>query len=195
MPKPPDQRPASPNATTSRDRPHGSTRNCAVERRAPGIHRPDRDGLLTLLAGRTASLAVQEADIPCTSLLTSDHRKRNLLGQRHRPASVRPRSVSAWPVRRCVPVTGPYPDTHWLLDRCRSNYLLRRVRCRPRWIRPHRSACLGPSPGLRPEPRPSSEISRWRDGRDLLGRAPGRLHGNLRPRQGPGRFAVAFGEP
>jgi hypothetical protein len=31
----------------------------------------------TLLAGRTPSLAVQEADIPCTSLLTSDHRKRN----------------------------------------------------------------------------------------------------------------------
>ena len=32
---------------------------------------------LTLLAGRTASLAVREADIPCSSLLTSDHRKRN----------------------------------------------------------------------------------------------------------------------
>jgi hypothetical protein len=63
--KPPDQRPASQNATTSRDRRHGSTRNCAVERRAPGSHGPDRDGLLTLLAGRTASLAVQEADIPC----------------------------------------------------------------------------------------------------------------------------------
>jgi hypothetical protein len=47
---------------------------------SPGIHRPDRDGLLTLLAGRTASLAVQEADIPCTSLLTSDHPKRT--GQR-----------------------------------------------------------------------------------------------------------------
>jgi hypothetical protein len=45
---------------------------------SPGIHRPDRDGLLTLLAGRTASLAVQEADIPCTSLLTSDHRKRTV---------------------------------------------------------------------------------------------------------------------
>jgi hypothetical protein len=27
------------------------------------------------LAGRIASLAVQEADIPCSSLLTSDHRK------------------------------------------------------------------------------------------------------------------------
>src|SRR5271166_2837700 len=78
-PKLPDRRPASPNATTSRDRPHGSTRSCAVERRAAGIHRPDRDGLLTLLAGRTASLAVQEADIPCSSLLTSDHRKRNPL--------------------------------------------------------------------------------------------------------------------
>ena len=37
----------------------------------------NRDGLLTLLAGRTASLAVQEADILCSSLLTSDHRKRN----------------------------------------------------------------------------------------------------------------------
>jgi hypothetical protein len=48
--------------------------------RAPGIHRPDRDGLLTLLAGRTASLAVQELDISCTSLLTSDYRKGTSMG-------------------------------------------------------------------------------------------------------------------
>jgi hypothetical protein len=40
-PKPPDQRPASPNATTSRDRPHGSTRNCAFER-AGATHTPTR---------------------------------------------------------------------------------------------------------------------------------------------------------
>ncbi len=45
------------------------------------MHRPDKDGLLTPLAGRTASLATQEADIPCSSLLTRDHRKRNLNGQ------------------------------------------------------------------------------------------------------------------
>ena len=32
--------------------------------------------MLTLLAGRIASLAVQEVDIPCSSLLTSDHRKK-----------------------------------------------------------------------------------------------------------------------
>jgi hypothetical protein len=68
-----DQCPASPNATTSHDRPHGSTRNCPVERRAPGIHRPDRDGSAHPVGRRTASLAVQETDIPCTSLLTSDH--------------------------------------------------------------------------------------------------------------------------
>jgi hypothetical protein len=37
-----DQRPAFPNAITSRDRPHGSMRNSAVEQRTPGIHRPDR---------------------------------------------------------------------------------------------------------------------------------------------------------
>jgi hypothetical protein len=47
---------------------------------SPGIHGPDRDGLLTLLAGRTTSLTVQEADIPCTSLLTSGHRKRTCNG-------------------------------------------------------------------------------------------------------------------
>jgi hypothetical protein len=46
--------------------------------RAKSIHRPDRDGLLTLLASRTASLCRSRADIPCTSLLTSEHRKRNL---------------------------------------------------------------------------------------------------------------------
>jgi hypothetical protein len=45
-------------------------------RGAAAGHRPDRDGLLTRLAGRTASRAVQEADIPCSSLLSSDHRLR-----------------------------------------------------------------------------------------------------------------------
>ena len=37
-PKPPDQPPTSPNATTSPDRPHGSTWNCAAKR-PPGRHR------------------------------------------------------------------------------------------------------------------------------------------------------------
>src|SRR5207249_11957635 len=43
---------------------HGSTRSCAVERRAAGIHRPDRSGLLTLLAGRTASPDRHEPEDP-----------------------------------------------------------------------------------------------------------------------------------
>lgn len=47
---------------------------------AAGIHRPDSDGLLTLLAGRTTLLAVQEPDIRCSWLLTSDHRKPNGAG-------------------------------------------------------------------------------------------------------------------
>jgi RNA polymerase sigma factor (sigma-70 family) len=39
-PKPPDRRPTSPNATTSRDRPHGSTRSCApAGRTAPAAGR------------------------------------------------------------------------------------------------------------------------------------------------------------
>ena len=75
-------------------------RSCAVERPAPGIHGPDRDGLLTLLAGRTASLAVQEADIPCTSLLTSDHRKR---------IRMRPRTAAAMTVRAVGSTDRPVP--------------------------------------------------------------------------------------
>jgi hypothetical protein len=63
-PKAPDRRPTSPNATTSRDRTHGSTWSCAVERRVAGIHRPDRDGLLTLLACRTATLDRHEPEDP-----------------------------------------------------------------------------------------------------------------------------------
>ena len=42
-PKPPDQRPASPNAITSRDRRHGSMRNSAVEQR-DARHSPPRLG-------------------------------------------------------------------------------------------------------------------------------------------------------
>jgi predicted RNA polymerase sigma factor len=63
-----DQRPASPNATTTRDRPHGSTCSCAVERRAPGMHRPDRGGLLNPV-GRpdrvTSRCAVADSVLEC----------------------------------------------------------------------------------------------------------------------------------
>jgi hypothetical protein len=72
--------PSAPNLSERnhlRRQAHGSTRSCAVERRAAGIHRPDRDGLLTLLAGRAASLGRHEPEDPVLLAPPGDHRKPN----------------------------------------------------------------------------------------------------------------------